>query len=364
MGFEGGALSLTMYYVPRQLPADCVKRFAADALPPLDVLGREPLYGWVTGRHLLDRQIDEETARVAGRLRLTLVKAERKIPEALLRAECKMEEFAVMAAEDLQFVDRQTRIRIKKEVAERLLPTMPPTLTGIDIVHDPEASLVCATATSDKQIDALTLGFEQAVGVRLIPLNPGTAAMKRKKVNVRDVERTSFSPECPDELAGDDLGMDFLTWLWFFSEDRGGALTVGGHRYAVMLEGPLAFFMEGDGAHVTVLRDGQPLVSSEAKAALLAGKKLRSAKVVIADGGESWTAGVDADFVFRGLRLPKGEALDPTGRFEERMLSFGRFRDVFLSFFDRFLDERAAPAAWAPTRAAIHAWVSGRVAKA
>ena len=51
-----------------------------------------------------------------------------------------------------------------------------------------------------------------------------------------------------------------------------------------MLEGPLTFFREGEGAHEAVLRKGTPLNSREAGTALYCGKKLKRAKLVLAEG--------------------------------------------------------------------------------
>jgi len=365
VGFDSGAISLSMFYPSRQLDRDIVDNLARHALPPLEVLGRDPIHGWVTGRHLLDRNITQETATLAGRLRVTLAKAERKIPEALLRAECKMEELAEMEEEGLDFLPRPKRAEIKKEVTERLYPNMPPTLTGIPIAYDGRENLLYAGATTEKQIDALVISFPESTGINLIPLTPESAALKRKGHSVSELPPTSFSPECPDAMAGESIGMDFLTWLWFFFEARGGTFTSGDQQAGIMIEGPLSFFMQGQGAHQVVLRHGDPLIASEAKTALLNGKKLQSAKVVAAVEDESWSAQVDAQtFVMRGVKLPRGKALDPASRFDERMQSLGRFRDLFLGVYDRFLDERLDSARWSETRAAIHAWLPTRTGKA
>lgn len=358
-------MSFSMFYPSRALARDVVESFAEHALPPLEELGRDPIHGWVTGRHLLDRHITQETATLAGRLRLTLVKAERKIPEALLRAECKMMELAELGVQGGDQLPRARRIEIRKEVIDRLLPTMPPTLTGIPIVYAGRENLIYAGATTDKQVDALVASFKQTTGTDLVPLTPETASLKRKAHSVKDLAPTSFSPESPDELASGGVGMDFLTWLWFFFEARGGTLMWDGRPAGVMIEGPLTFFMEGQGAHLMLLRNGQPLVASEAQTALLSGKKLQRAKVIIALAEESWTATVDAvTFVMRGVKLPKGEAVDAISRFEERMLSLGRFRDLFLGLYDRFLDERLDPTRWQETQREIHAWLPGRTGKA
>ncbi len=365
MSFESGSVTFRMFYLPQPLPRNCIERFASRAAPSLDALGTAPIHGWVTGRHLLDNRIQKDTAYVAGHLRLTLMKAERKIPESLLRAECRMEELARQQAEGKAEIDRKTRSDIRKEISERLLPTMPPQLKGMAIVHPANTDLVYAEAVSDKQMDALEVSFRESVGFGLVPVAPEYAAMRRLNVDVRDVPPTSFSPDCEDSAVENSVGQDFLTWLWFFSEVRGGFARLGGTgEFAVMIEGPLTFVMEGQGAHETVLRRGAPAISAEAKIALLSGKKLKRARLVLARGQEQWQATVDADsFVFRGLKLPEGEKLEPVSRFEERIQAIGVFRDAFLALYDWFIQARMNPETWEKTRQEIHRWVSERSAR-
>ena len=89
-----------MLYVVRKPPADLLEKFAAHAAPPLKTMSTEPVQGWVGGRHLMDLPITEQNAYFGGHLRLILMKAERKVPTSLLRAECVMEEVAHMQAEN------------------------------------------------------------------------------------------------------------------------------------------------------------------------------------------------------------------------------------------------------------------------
>ncbi len=361
MPFESGSVGFRMFYLTGSLPDDHVQRFANHAPAPLTTLSKDPIHGWVTGRHLLDRDINDQTASVAGYLRLTLMKAEKKIPEALLRAECKMDELAHLAASGKLSLKRSEKIEIRKAIIERLLPQMPPTLTGIPMVCDQRDGLIYAGALSEKQLDAFVLSMQQTVGMSPIAATPQTAAMRRKQANFRDLRPTSFSPELEDELAGDSLGQDFLTWLWFFSEARGGIFHVGGREFGVGLDGPITMMLEGSGAHETVLRNGSPLVSAEAKTALLSGKKLRKAKLMLACGNDAWTVTLDADeFIFRGLKLPKGDELEPVSKFQERMLAIETFRDAFLDLYDRFIDERTDPSTWAKTRNDVRKWVANR----
>lgn len=361
MSFESGAVTFRMFYVPGELQRESAEKFAKHTPPPIDTLGKNEINGWVTGQHLLDTNITEETAFVAGYLRLTLMKAERKIPPALLRAECKMEELAEMQARGFSYLKRTARSEIKRAVTEKLLPKMPPTLTGIDIVYDSRTKLLYASASSDKQIDALTLMFSRTTGQSIVPLTPGSAALMRKKIDLRNIDPTSFSRECEDELAENNIGRDFLTWLWFYSEYRGGIMSVDGTDFAVMIDGPLVFVHEGRGAHEMIVRKGSPLISAEAKTALGSGKKLCRAKVTLARDEEMWSVNLDADdFMMRSLKVPKGDAVDPIGRFQERMLMIDLFRETFLTFFDRFLEERTNSGEWAKTQADIQEWVATR----
>jgi hypothetical protein len=137
------------------MPDDAVERFAEQAAPPLSTLGAGEIHGWVTGRHLLDRQITEDTARHAGYLRMTLMQAERKIPEPLLRAECTMEELAELEASGRERLSARVRSEIRKRVSERLLPDMPPSLKGIATVYHPDSRILYGSALSDKQVDVL-----------------------------------------------------------------------------------------------------------------------------------------------------------------------------------------------------------------
>jgi len=140
---------------------------------------------------------------------------------------------------------------------------------------------------------------------------------------------------------------------------------VEGDAYSVAIEGPLTLFLEGDGAHVAVLRNGAPLLSAEAKTALLSGKKLWRAQVTLARANETWTTGFDArEFVFSGFKMPKNEEkLDAISAFQQRMISLDRFMTAFLAFYDRFLDDRADPKAWKSVQKEIHKWVQDRATK-
>ncbi|MCX6997862.1 MAG: recombination-associated protein RdgC [Kiritimatiellaeota bacterium] len=364
MGFESGSVSLRLFHLPQPLPERVVPRFARHALPPLDTLGAGKVVGWVSGRHLLDRQLTDANALYGGYLRLTLVAAERKIPAALFRAECKLEELAQLAAGGQDRLSARARSDIRQQVTARLLPQMPPQLKAIPFVSEPAGARLWAAALADKQTDEFLLHFHQATGLSPIPLTPEAAAARRQ-VDVRQWDVSCFSSEAAGEPVSDRAGHDFLTWFWFISEARGGMAAVPGlGSFGLLLEGPLTFVMEGGGAHEVILRKGEPRLSAEAKAALVSGKKLKRAKITLTRGDQTWTCALDAEnFVFRGLRLPTTEQVDAVSRFQDRLRQIELFQDAFLGIYDQFLAERNDAARWENTLLEIRRWVADRATR-
>ncbi len=361
MSIVNGTFAFRMLYCPQELAADAVERFAKNASPALaDV--KDAVSGWVGGRHFLDLPITEENATCAGFTKLILRKAERKVPAARLKAECAIEEQSHMKAENKPFVDRKTRAEIRKAIVARLQPTMEPTLTGVEFVYDGRSRLIYTTACSDSQLDAFTANWLKTIGTDCPPLTAQTAAISRKQVDVRNWGKTSFSPEVDDESMEFTPGEDFLTWLWFKTETGGGLFKDDVGEYAVQLEGPLLMERQGGGTHETALRKGLPTISAEAKSALLAGKKLVRAKLIIGRGDQVWSFGFDANsFVFRGVKLPEPkEILDAASTFQNRVFNIGILRDFVLGLYDLFIDVRNDSAKWAETRTQIHEWATDR----
>lgn len=364
MGFENGSVSFRLFHLPRPAPHDAVARFAKHALPPLDALGAGKVTGWVTGRHLLDRHLTTATAHYGGYLRLTLVAAERKIPTALYRAECKMEELAQLATQGHERLGARARGDIRQSVTARLLPQMPPQLKAVPFVAEPAGERLWATALSEAQAEDFAMHFNQITGVNPLPLTPEAAAARRQ-IDVRQWDLACFSPEAEGEPVSDRVGHDFLTWFWFLAEARRGLVKLPElGEFGLLVEGPLTFVMEGGGAHEMVLRKGEPRVSAEAKAALLAGKKLKRARLTLARGDDTWSGALDADtFAFRGLKLPPTEPVDAVSRFQDRMRALELFGEAFYGIFDQFAAERNDAARWATTLKEIRKWISGRHAR-
>lgn len=362
MGFERGTVSYRIFEAPRTLPEDALDRVMENSAPAIDHIVEGKVMGWVTGRHMLDRRIEDETVNFGGYYRLALMQAEKKIPTSLLKAEIQQEELARKSARGAEFLSRKERTEIREEITARLLPQMPPQLKSTPYIHNPESLRFYCGALNDKACDEFNIYFTHTFGYSAVPISPESAAMSRKRVDTRDMYASSFSPEVADELVDDNIGRDFLTWLWFVSEEREGVIDIPNvGRFAILIQGPLTFTMEGAGAHETTLRKGNPTLSAEAKTSLLSGKKISKAKFAFALGETLYEVTVGDDFVFRSLKLSDPEeSLDAVSLFMERMQQINDLSEAFLGAYDIFIDLRSDREKWKAERTKIHKWVNDR----
>lgn len=370
MSLSNPTLSLNVFeFEAKPAAGEALEAFAGRAIPPIESLNVEPLSGWSTPRFLLDREIADETCRAGKFLRVNFAKAERKIPKSLLTAYCRMEELAVMKERGLQTLSRKEKAGIKEEMKKRLLPKMPPNLTGSDVALDLPRRRLYTDATSRGRVEKLELLFAQTLHTAMVPLDPAGAAVRLFNVQSEDLAPVVFSPKPNGDFVVNNVGFDFLTWLLFRCETGASSFDLGGgmREVRVALDGPVSMRLEAQGAHRVALRDGAPLGGVECQAALLAGKKIASLKLALQlPGDETYSALVDGgSFAFRSLKPPALDAnRDPRELFTDRMRQLQVFTDAFYALYGFFLRERTDADAWSGTIRAIHAWLPKRRAQA
>ncbi|MDD5699191.1 MAG: recombination-associated protein RdgC, partial [Victivallaceae bacterium] len=334
MPFDRGSFAVAIFQLPHQLPDNLLELFAARNAGKLDHVRDEAVFGWTSGRTLLETVIDDHTARRGGCIYLQLRKAERKIPSVLFNAICRREELAYLQANELDFVSSKIRRDIKAQVIENHLSKMAPAISGIPLAIDPAAKLLYVGTASVSQLDNFISFFFKTTNIEPGQLQPGLMLEEMFQCTERDLPGIRFA-DVPDDPAP---GRDFLTWLWYFSECEGGRIDHGQFgEFSIMIEAPLtlAFVSEARGAAETTLKKGgSPLRAAEAKAALTVGKRLQKARFTLCRANETWMGGIDEDkFTFSSLILPEGEAMDADSVFAERMQNLFIFQSVIREYF-------------------------------
>ena len=337
MPFERGTVPLTMFKLTGDLPDNAAELFSKYKAGRLEDVKDEAQIGWTGFNHLLETTLDEETILLGGFIFTNLRTAKKKISPAQLKADIRIEELAHIRASGNADISRKKKKEIREDVTERLMEDATPQFNGIQMVIDQTDNTIYLGASSVAAVDTFTALFNDTFSVAPIQMLP-EELMAEEKILSSSYTGLTLSK---DEDAEFTPGRDFLTWLWYYSENEGGEIDVKNYgRFAVMPDGPLTFASEGKGAFESVVRKGNPLNSAEAKTALLTGKKLKKANLTFARADELWSCSFDADiFSFLGMKLPEGEEMDYTGRFNERINNLHIFKEVFKTYFKKFLDE-------------------------
>jgi hypothetical protein len=146
------------------------------------------------------------------------------------------------------------------------------------------------------------------------------------------------------------LGREFLTWLWFKSEERDGVIMmpdVGDISIAFVRRIVLE---SGEGPYSeTVVCQGYHADLREAKAALREGKKIKEARLRMGFGAEEWEFTFKADeFQFQSMKLPAimkfaEEEGNTEGRILERISMVETAMMMMDRLFSLFLNKRRLP---------------------
>lgn len=123
------------------------------------------------------------------------------------------------------------------------------------------------------------------------------------------------------------LGQEFLTWLWFKSEERGGAVRLENSGIDVELVFEKHILLEsGEGeSYEKLICQGLQAELKEARTGLAMGKKIEQARLLLTrDAYEYHLTLKGSLFEFRSVRLPKtmagAEESDEAGAVEGRIL--------------------------------------------
>ncbi len=160
----------------------------------------------------------------------------------------------------------------------------------------------------------------------------------------------------------DFLGEEFLTWLWFRLETEGGDFELDGNAVGVSLDDLLAFAPDDRDETEHTLRKGLPTRTAEARAALRSGRRLRKAKLILAEGEQQWSLTVDGPTLnLQGVKLPDDPEDQSVARdvVAERIANYARAHELVELLYGQFLAVRLHPD-YKATRATAQAqWMSG-----
>lgn len=164
------------------------------------------------------------------------------------------------------------------------------------------------------------------------------------------------------------LGQEFLTWLWWKSEERGGSIELEkeGDITVVFEKHMLLESGEGESSEKIVCT-GLQAELQEARTGLKMGKKLEQARIVINHHNNEYSFTLGGGLMeYRNVRLPKTEATEKDksdnpeeieGMILERIFLFEQLVRLVNMLYLKFLTARVGPH-WRDELQKIRFWVA------
>jgi len=163
------------------------------------------------------------------------------------------------------------------------------------------------------------------------------------------------------------IGQEFLTWLWWKSEERGGSVALDGYGDILVALEKHVLLEAGEGESAErLICSGLQTELKEARTGLALGKKLEQARILLTHDAYEYNFTLTGSTMdFRSVRLPKTAAAEdkPDSRAEElegvmleRIFLFETLVRLVQELFRMFLKSRVGDM-WPAEAEKIRAWI-------
>ncbi len=375
MGLLKGTLTFSRYRVKGDWPEDFrpffdrqVKKYA---FQELTASAEEQAFGWTCLENPLDTRF--EGARYsAGDYFYFALRVDRKsIPPALLRIKCLEEERKALRDSGKKRLFREQTREIKERVYLHLLTRAYPVPSLYDVLWHPSGGWLLVGSHADKVFETFEDLFKISFNATFSPCLPwdGEQLDRKTAAAVASLQGGSFLEPAkgPGEKADPSfLAREFMTWLWFKSEERNGTISIPGRAEVGLSFEKRVVLESGEGEYSeTVACQGLHADLREGKAAIREGKKVREARLRLERDGDRWEFTLKADrFQFQSMKLPPAGGFDEEGEEKEGGIleriylvetALKTMDDLFAFFLDRRLS-----AQWASEEIPrVRTWLKG-----
>lgn len=371
MGIRKGTVTFSRYRLigklPDHFPGFFNERIRMNAFRNVWRTADEKAAGW-TG---LDDPLDTDfpyASYALGQYLLFCLRVDRKsVAPSLLRLRVMEAERGKLAETGQKKLYREQREAIREAVRLDLLGRSLPVPSFFEVCWSVPDHRLIFCSLSDKVFEELQELFRDSFQLTLFPDLPW------------DPERPDADPSRPGGGAGAPggppahalppaadppaIGREFLTWLWFKSEERDGRIRLpdGGECEVFFIR--RLVLESGDGPYAeTVVCQGLHADLKEGKEALRQGKKISAARLRLTHDAADWEFTFKADrFQFQSMKLPTlpetdGEEIDRDGQLLERIAMIEKAAGTMEKLFQSFMERRLA-ADWEGELSRMQRWI-------
>jgi len=343
MGLLKGNFSFARFRVEGQLPQAFFNfvnsRITANSFRETNRSTEEKRLGWVSATDVLDADFESANYALGDYLIFSLRIDRKIIPPKLLKIKILEEERQFLAESGKERINKQTAEGIRDKVKLELLSRMDPVPSFYDVCWALGQNMVYFSSLSDKIADDFVDLFKKTFSLSLIRLLPQDNQQLSSKLAEGAVKK---------EVAA-LIGRQFMTWLWFKSEERSGRISLSPNDEVELNFLKRIVLEAGEGEYSQgVVCHGIHAELKEGKEAIRQGKKVKEAGIKLLHNQNEWEFTLKADnFYFQSLKLPLAErqesAEDPSGKMLERIYLIENAAQAIDQLFNLFLKIRFSP---------------------
>jgi len=360
MGLLKGTLSFSLYRLEGSLPEQADdfinKQLQAFAFRSFSLTSEEKAMGWTSLENVLDTDFDGAKYIWGDYLMLALRIDRKTVPPSLLKIRLLEAEQDFLSESGQKKIYREQREDLRERVHLELFSKTQPVPAFYEFCWSVSRKSLLLCTLSEKVIDDFQDFFKQTFSLPVYPYTPWDPLWLDEELAARlslaEKAAQTDSPGTAGLLAVDraSLGREFLTWLWFKSEERNGTVSIPGTGDVELLMIRRLVLESGDGEYAeTVVCQGMHADLKEGKEALRQGKKIKEARIKLGKDEDNWEFTLKADrFSFQSLKLPVmtdklDDSEDRDGAIIERVYLIETATKTMIQLFRLFLDLRLSP---------------------
>jgi len=377
MGLRKGTVSFSRYRLigslPDHFPEFFSERIKKNAFQIVWRTAEEKATGWTDLEDPLDTDFPY-ASYAQGRYLFFSLRIDRKsVAPSLLRLRVTEAERSKLMETGQKKLYREQREAIREAVRLDLLGQTLPVPSFFEICWSVQENTLIFCSLSDKVFEDLQELFRDSFQMTLCPYVPWDPQLPGAKQTPPDLNgdlngdsalfklNRALSPFKPDPLT---IGREFLTWLWFKSEERNGRILIPGAGESEVFFIRRLVLESGDGEYAeTVVCQGLHADLKEGKEALRQGKKITAARLRVVHDKTDWEFTFKADrFHFQSMKLPTlpendEEEIDREGQILERISLIEKAAGMMDLLFQSFLERRLSND-WEGELSRMHRWIS------
>ena len=303
---------------------------------------------------------------------------QKKVPGKLFTATLRRRISAWCREHQRERCPATVREEIREGLREEMLRHVLPTLKHHEVLWSMNEGHVLVLGTSVDLLDRVRKLIPRTFAT-ITPDGPLEWLPASQARALLDIGATSFQADAsdttPDSLARDHedddvleeeetllpppVLADFLTWLWYVTEENDGRVDIGDKSVQIWVDERLVFRDTGETSSSVSICTSDPSRAREAKIALLSGRVPKEMRLEIRIEDRSYNATLHGhDLALSTAKLPglvKGG--DPAEILYERMFLYEELHWVLTALFRQFSELRTSSAWWNTAVPAMRAWV-------